>query len=301
MKSTTVFFLIQIVVFFNLNCQNSNKSSAQSVEFDSLKIIEKTIKIDTLVTEKYFWQSFIYAKDKLYFIKENNNLYEYDFVKGKYIGAIPSDYMCETFSVTKDFLAFDVELEEGRAIFLYCLNNFSKWGLLKNYHIINQLCDENIIVLAKPIDTPRDQDSVIFYDIKNKKVTFKTEKFDYTIVGDNAIFLYNRELRTKNSINIFEITKIDRKNFTKTSFDLKINKDIELVYIYDNQYLAKEKNNLIMYNFDGSKIASCDILSENYCDILCLKDEILIYDWNNMDDENLDKYYFLCKTIDLKK
>jgi hypothetical protein len=301
MKSIVNSILFQFLIFSTICCQNPDKKSDELANSDTLEKSENPMQIDTLLAEKYFWQSFVVSENEFYFIKESNSLYEYNLIKQKVIGKIPCNFMCEIFSVTDGFLAFDVELEQGRTILIYKLNNLSKWDSLVNYHIVNQLYNDDILVLAKPIDTHREQDSVLFYDIRNKNFKLKTKKFEYSIVAEDAIFLYDRNIKTKNSTKYFEITKIDRRNFTKASFDLKIKDDIEIIYIYNDRYLAKIDNELIMYNFDGIVIDSWTIFNKDYYDIFCTKDRILIYNWLNTDDETLDKYYFVRQTIDLLK
>jgi hypothetical protein len=278
-------------------CQNSNKSSSKDINsnyLDGNNIPE----VDTLLSDSYFWKYFIVSEDQVFFLKEYNDLYEFN--KGIQIlkGRIPCYYGPENFVVTKDYIALNVEQEPGRVVLMYNRNNHLLNDSLFDYDINDLLYNENCLILFK---SNLMNDSIFFYDLKLMRTIQKLGNLNYTFVDNESVFLYNMLTDLKQTKSKLEIIKLDRKKLTSTYLTLTCNKNYEILHIYKDKYLAKEDNKLMMFSLDGKLLNEWEVNASGSYTVLCAPDKIMVYNWLNTDVETLDKYYFVRQTIDLKK
>lgn len=274
-------------------------------------------KIDTIYTSNYFWLFSVTSNEDIYFIKKYNKLYHLVDDSCKLSRNLLLDYYPDYFEVTTSFVYLETIGDKGfekRIILqlsdyqlIYCLESDTNI----NYSIY-LFPNSTKILKLKFIPYPLNPEyrPTYIYDIIQKKELFFCEGTDYVSIDQNNINIYyfsSDYFQNTDNKCITKVKSIELSNYSIKEFDITIRSGYNVLFLLENKYLAFKlgtSNNFTLYlsNFKGEQIKkwSIDINPNNIQSIL-KNGRIIFYNWQNTDNENLGKYYFVKQEIDLSE
>jgi len=276
------------------------------------KVLQTNTKIDTVFNDVYFFTYTVNSKSEIFYIGENNNLRQLIDGVLKNLGKIPYFYYPDGLYIDNHFISVITldTLSLYRLFILYNRDEISEVIKIKSVAGIsfNLKLMENGKILIDEYNETNLQGAFYIYDVNtSKKEQIQNWSSSY-ILSKNNLFVLNYPpdyFKCKKKFSV-DVEKINLEKNLSQNFEIVVNPNSNLLYLLEDKYIGTidSLNEMWVFisDYKGNILSKWKIeINTSGYQVVLTSGKIELYNWQNTDNENLVKYYFVRQEIDLSE